>query len=617
MSLGRRTIDADKNGEDDSDKAKNIPLIGGLKATHKFLTNEEQQRHTLVEASKRYYREGLQSAQDYLGSKGMSGWKIDDALSTPDGIVVERPGSTAENPRIEIAYRGTDKFNWNDLKADARIAVGLQDYPEGEDQVRSVQEKYNTTPEHVSGYSLGGNRAHQLAEKFQMESTLFNPFITPQGRKVNLAKDQTILRTTDDLTTLPLAWSEKNDRVKVKSFATKTNTLNPVKAHALDQFADRTEDNIRENGYISDIHDASSRVGEYGVYDNIEDALKNQTQRMGQQGLFDEFTQTDPRQMTFTDAIHRFNSGRPNSRDTLVDENGNILLNGANVNEEGLLARTWKDVGGTFSQNELDAMNNRQVMDDPFHSPAEESDLLDFNNRIDEIHANTQFGLSPEERKEYANADDAKRQQLKQKALDDFERVSSTNYTSDQLPANAPTLEPAPAFGQTFTSGLRSSFTPGALGAGFAGSFAANKAMNIIDPHNQIPELPRDAVEGGFSGYFTGLAGATLTGAEAAVGAPEILGGAASYLAKDLSSTAIDVGLQKAGVSEPTSKAVADVGSDVAAGATAGAAYGLTMAPETLGASVAIGAAGGAILGGLKDLWESKGRILSGIESLF
>tara|TARA_E500000081_G_scaffold28956_1_gene32678 strand:- start:4772 stop:6445 length:1674 start_codon:yes stop_codon:yes gene_type:complete len=555
-------------------------LLIPLKATHDFLSKPEQERFNLVEASEQYYNNGPEAAQTYLNQQGMDDFIIDTELSNPDGIVVQAPGHTESSPKIEMAYRGTDKFNWSDLKADARIAVGLEDWPEGQAQIERVMAKYGAQPEHVSGYSLGANRASRLAEVYPAESSLFNPYVKPKGRGgLNLTKKQLIHRITDDPTSMPLAWSERNPFVEVRSYASKTNTrLNPIGAHSRQNFANRTEANIRDNGYIHDMQDLSHKMGEYVMMDRFEADVK-----AGK---------------TFTDALDEFNA-QSRVRDVLTDpETGLPILDGSRVNENSALVRAWLDHGGSFSQEELDAMNNKQVADDPIHSPAEGSDIDAFADKVNELHDNSMFGLDPSERETYIQANPTERAAIRDRASAAFDQANLQSYAPGEMPS----------FKSQVGAGLGSQFTVGAIGTGIAGGIAGSAAINALDPHNQIPQIPREIAEGAASGVFTG-AGAAALGTAAETGAaigflPEAVAGGAGYLTKDLSSRLVSTGLKDLGASETATKVVTEEASDVAAGAATGATLGLALAPETLGVSVAVGALGGAIVGSLKNLWD-------------
>jgi hypothetical protein len=194
----------------------------GQKPTLTQLSPEQVSRANLAEAAKLYYRTNSPGeVQSYLSRKGMHDWKFDPDLSTPEGIVVTNPQGQAE-----IAWRGTEANNINDLYTDVQMAAGNTDTEQFENAGKLVDAavgKYGQV-HHVTGFSLGGSKALELGSKRNIPTTAFNPYI---GYKQNLNPDvrQHIITTTSDPVSLNLSLTaSKNANVT-------HDTLYPSKAN--------------------------------------------------------------------------------------------------------------------------------------------------------------------------------------------------------------------------------------------------------------------------------------------------------------------------------------------------------------------------------------------------
>ena len=84
-----------------------------------------------------------------------SGYKYDDNLSSNDAKVF-----VDENGKPNIAFRGTHKMRFKDLKSDLAVLTGLQKYDtrfkESKRLTQLVKDKYGQEPD-VFGHSLGGH----------------------------------------------------------------------------------------------------------------------------------------------------------------------------------------------------------------------------------------------------------------------------------------------------------------------------------------------------------------------------------------------------------------------------------------------------------------------------
>ncbi len=594
--------------EPDDDKDKQFPVMTiPIKPSHEYLSKVEQEHFNVVEAAEQYYKNGPEAAQTYLNQQGMDDFNIDTELSNPDGIVVQAPGHTESSPKIQMGYRGTDKTNWSDLKADARIAVGLEDWPEGREQFERVVAKYGElAPDsyHVNGFSLGANRSDFIAQNFDhVSSSLFNPFITPKGRKnLTLTAKQILHHTLDDLPSIAEAWSDDHPQLEVRSYAPKTaSPYNVIGTHSRSNFRNRTEEageDINEMGHLHELEDLNLKAMQYHTLPPFETAVNSGK--------------------TFTQAVDDWNSGSRVREVLTHEETGLPVLNGARIHPDSALSflpRVWMDAGGTFSQQEIDAMKNKRLVDDPNHEPPDPRDEDAFINDLGESYENRPLGLEPSERLAYIQADPEQRAAMQDDLQTQVEqRVSGIESG----------VMEQPGFASKFGSGLKGSFRPKGLGIGLVGGLVAHETLDYLDPDGKLnvggQPYVRDAIEGGLSGWLTaagtvraGLATAAETGASAGF-LPEAAAGAAGYVSGALASAGTDYALKKLNVSKPARQIVDTEAGGIVGGAVTGAGIGLALAPETLGLSVAVGAAGGAIIAGLG---AAGGTILTGLKHLW
>jgi len=224
--------------EDDDDTPivplKHHQVIHGTskpkKATITRLTDDQLKRARLVEASKIAYKENNEKAQEYLNENNMSDYKIIEELSNANqaGLVVENPKGN-----VEIAYRGTDVKNATDLIDDAKILTGREKHAIAEQQVKTIQgEGYNI--EHITGFSLGGNKAINISSKFDIPSTSFNSGIGPKILKSKLNNTHTLIKTTED--PISMLGEVPKSNLKVEYIDPLNDSLNPIEAHKLVNF---------------------------------------------------------------------------------------------------------------------------------------------------------------------------------------------------------------------------------------------------------------------------------------------------------------------------------------------------------------------------------------------
>ena len=144
---------------------------------------------------------------------------------------------------------------------------------------------------------------------------------------------------------------------------------------------------------------------------------------------------------------------------------------------------------------------------------------------------------------------------------------------------------------------------PSNVASGVVSGYIANSAMNLIDSDNKMNKYEHDIVEGGVSGVTQAILLSKLAGTALTSGGllTEGIGGASSYLVKDVSESLIDKGLQKVGASDEVSTDVSVVSSDALAGLTYGGISGGLP-------GAALGFLGGTVVGA-SELLEKKANL--------
>ncbi len=312
-----------------------------LKPSHSGLTVDELEKAQLARANKIYYQDGLGAAEQYLSQK-KNPYKIDSELSNSEGLVVIN-----KNGKPEMAFRGTDKFNLDDIKTDASILVGregeTQQFKSADNQIQAVKEKYGMLPEHYTGFSLGGSKSLHFGQKYNTPSTSLNPFMGHNLTKnISTTNEiQKVIRTTEDPVSLGLALSDNatHPSWRIKSvLPLKKNSLNPIESHNLDNFTN--EDMLeRSSGNALNYMAKNIDIGrKQAEYEDLDRAIK----AVDEGKTYSEWLRND----------------QTSVNDTYVKSDGSIGLKGARHNPEGRGMRAWHDAGGSFTGEEAVYINS-------------------------------------------------------------------------------------------------------------------------------------------------------------------------------------------------------------------------------------------------------------------
>ena len=367
------------SGDNEDAKQKREHIFRGLqlaKASNpntKNISRLDAQRAKLVKAARLGYMndDNFESAQSYIDNEIGPGFTIDKDLSklTDTSIVVKTPeGNT------EIAIRGSqifDKFNIDDMKANARMLVGA----EGNDpQFNSLASQYEQTLEKygnvdmVSGHSKGAGQAMLLGDRYDVATTSFNPLVPQKvmSGNVNPTKPQKILRTTKDTPSLGLGLSKNiNANYEIQAVRplkrTGNTSYNPIKIIGRDEYHSHKLDNFtspRDESMIdmtpSDLEIlARKQIGngrKMNEYKLAEDFLKDIRSGKTYSEAYFELQRTNNPNF-IGDGDVQLRNGKPIIRHQSETQTRHIEDSGA--------AKFWKALGGKFTDEEQSILSER------------------------------------------------------------------------------------------------------------------------------------------------------------------------------------------------------------------------------------------------------------------
>ncbi len=311
-----------------------------LKPSHSGLTIEELERAQLSRASREFYEQSPGAAEQYLQQKN-NPFKVDTELSNNEALVVVN-----KEGKPEMAFRGTDKANFQDLKTDAAILFGkeaeTEQFKEADDLIQKVNEKYGMMPEHYSGFSLGGAKSLHFGQKYNTPTTNFNPFMGKNLTKniQNTSALQKVVRTVNDPASIGLALSDEatHPSWRVKSvLPLKKNTLNPIATHHLDNLTnddnlERTEENMLD--YQVKSINSGMKLAEYEDLNTAIEAVN-----------------------TGKSYAQWLNEDQKSVKDSYLKGDGSYGLRGNRHIPEGKAMRAWVDAGGEFNGEEAVYIN--------------------------------------------------------------------------------------------------------------------------------------------------------------------------------------------------------------------------------------------------------------------
>ena len=660
-----KMADAMKKAGNLDDNKRNALYTGFIlskagKPTIKSLTTEETTKAQRIEASKLGYLhdDDFETAQEHLDKISMEGGGvIDKELSTPDSLVIQKP-----NGKVEIAYRGTQlsgKPNLEDIYTDATIAVGAdrttRQFQAAEDQIEKAINKYGKENiDHLTGYSLGGTKALSMGQKYNIESTTFNPFI---GKRLarginNTDATHNIIRTTTDFASTGLMVSADRNHANwnVKSIRplAENEHLIPVletyDGHRLNNFTSNKGRGVNEPAIervSKALHDSNTMLARKG--------LQHRTAILKQEGkTFSEAYADLQKDSRSADPLRK--RGIDNQDIMLGPNNEPILKPGGRHTTTSDMVRNWRALGGKFTDHEATVIADKMGIPKSKRSEAQTNLRnrlrADRQAEIDAIPENLMIKIdgknvsskkiaqqkldeempiedpiSPQDRlaqafKEYDDSGIGRKAGNKRdfgkpdlnftdsdSELESFinssntERENELNDIQNDIEKHqtdlAEAYEPHEAAGLSeHLRGLSATH----LGVGAAIGALTDTALNFIDPNDKgqgtLKGPVRDVVSGGISGGLTAGALTSLGLAETPL-APEIAAGAAGYVAADYGGKGSKALAKELGGGKEVQEAAEDIGG----GASAGLASYLAGGAVALGSDALLGTEIGSAMG--------------------
>ena len=302
--------------------------IKPLTPTINELSPELVAKAKLVNASHIMYSKGLNSAQEYLDNNHLK-YTIDTELSNVQGLVV-----TDAEGKVSVIYRGTEKTNINDIYTDTRILFGIEQgtshFNNAYIQMDQVISKYGK-PSEIVGYSLGGNKAIYVGDKYNIQTTTFNPFLAKNVILNNTKTEHHIIRTTEDPVSIGLSIQNKTNW-KVDTIYPHQDSLNPIESHMLENF---TETSYRRPGMM----------------ETLLKAQYNQTKKLGELQLLNNISKAQNENKSFTQFITEYTPENINPLNSVLLENQQEIFN------------FWKLSNGQYTQEEFNKFNSSSNYD--------------------------------------------------------------------------------------------------------------------------------------------------------------------------------------------------------------------------------------------------------------
>lgn len=599
-----------KNKDDERKKDNiltGISLSRALRPSHEDITIEERDRAKLNKASKIAYQndDNFQTAQDYMDTHNLG--VIDKELSTRQGLVVKRP-----NGNTELAFRGTmisPRPDIEDLTTDLAIASDSEgtdpQFIKAREMLNNAKLKYGTV-EHITGYSKGGALGLHLAQRENIPSTTFNTFIGQRLARgnTNTTEKHNIIRTTEDPISVGLAFTKNSnlENWNVKTIKTRAKYQSNIpgkssyEAHRLENFTELlppAERDALELETSIKIRDSGRKMAQTMNIKKISD-FKNQGKSFSE-NIWD---------------LQKKGSGIFRGDNDIGGTEANPILKGTRHSTNSVDTQIWKAQGGGFTEQEASVINqNHDLLMGRMPSMPPTGENLPPNYHRDKLKVNfeeyenlpishftkqdNQLKYNKNEINDIASKTPDELQEHNENLLQE-----QTNHQEDMAEIQAPKDQ---VLG---ISEVARAFNPVHLGIGYAIGTGTNEALDLIpgfkSQNKYLQEAEAGSIGAGLTSGFQAALGGGLrkAGATTAAGllgesaisslgasalAPEMIAGAAGYIAGEESSKFIGEGIKKLGGNKTEQEAGSDIGGGGIGGFAGGlAAWGTAVAADAL-----------------------------------
>ena len=240
------TITGNKDDTDDTNVRLNFQfdksfgnklagMVGNpLKPTLKELNTNQKELAEMIKVGTVYDKKGANEAIKRLNDN-LPNYTLDAELSNSNYIVVKKP-----NGKIVVAFRGTNLSG----KIKSGLGKGLNETWEwlfiqsGHEQIfdehkiqpikDALLRKYRPNQiETITGYSMGGTKAHTLGDVMGIKTTLFNPYLGKNffNNALSPNTQHEIIRTTEDIATAQALFTQGVSKLPKN---VKVSSIDPV-----------------------------------------------------------------------------------------------------------------------------------------------------------------------------------------------------------------------------------------------------------------------------------------------------------------------------------------------------------------------------------------------------
>ena len=377
--------DKQQDKQELKDKAKQglVPVFGNgiMKPTHDDVSAYERELAVLNEASMKHGHDSTRlEVQDYLRNNGVNKYDIDFENSTSDALVFVNK----QTGKATLSFRGSSltKHAKNDWSSNAEIGASKKLDTKAHKKIDTFYNRINAIydVEHVTGYSRGGHFATFLANKYDINSTAFNPFISVSNI-VNAVKGgnakHTIINITEDLVSVfaPIYELNNPNQVEIKTLLpTSENTgVDPIAGHNNTNFLNERK-LPRANGRRIQLQEKvvahGTKIGELEMVERAKIIKDNGG--------------------SITDFIKRINPNDVEETRSLIDGSKTTEFS-ERIKGGGIETKIWNEVGGEITRAENIKLN-QNVSINPVEFETTRLERLDHSNAPQHIRRkNVQF----------------------------------------------------------------------------------------------------------------------------------------------------------------------------------------------------------------------------------
>ena len=361
-------------GEDSlKDKAKQglVPVFGNgiMKPTHDDVSAYERELAVLNEASMKHGHDSTRSeVQDYLRNNGVNKYDIDFENSTSDALVFVNK----QTGKATLSFRGSSltKHAKNDWSSNAEIGASKKLETKAHKKIDTFYNRINAIydVEHVTGYSRGGHFATFLANKYDINSTAFNPFISVSNilnaKKGGNAKHK-IINITEDIVSVfaPIYQLNNPNQVEIKTLlpTTENTGVDPIAGHNNNNFLNERK-LPRANGRRIQLQEKvvahGTKIGELEMVERAKIIKDNGG--------------------SITDFIKRINPNDVEETRSLIDGSKTTEFSDR-IKAGGIETKIWAEVGGEVTRTEAVKLN-QNVSINPVEFETTRLERLDHSN---------------------------------------------------------------------------------------------------------------------------------------------------------------------------------------------------------------------------------------------